>query len=452
VTARLRERSPLLGVLGIGLLLVLAPVRAHPEVVTTDLFIVPEGQPIGEDVYVAATEGRVEGTIDGDLVILAGAVTISGRVTGNVLALGAGRVVVASGGRVDGSLRVAAREVAVSGSVGGDVAATAMSTTIDGNVARDVIAFGGTLRIDGRVGRDVRGRVLDGRVAGDVGRDVDLAVERLTVTAGAHVAGDLLYRSPTAAGIAPEAVVAGQTIRLPTRSNFVFGVILTLLQIVGFLGFLVVGILVLWLARHTGAGAVAMMRLHPWRAVVVGVAAAVAVPATLLLLSATLVGLPLAVVVLLAVVVALVLGPVPAVTALGEVVLRGRGGLFGAFLLGAVAWRLGIWVVPVFGGVLYLVALVWGTGAWLLAAWEERSREAPGRELLPASMRVVEEIPPDWEPPLPPAPPSAAARGDVGGPAPGDFPEEEGEERPEPPPGPARGEDTDDWGLPRHGR
>ncbi len=38
-------------------------------------------------------------------------------------------------------------------------------------------------------------------------------------------------------------------------------------------------------------------------------------------------------------------GAVPAVTALGNLVLVRRGGLFGAFLVGAVLWRLGIWLL-----------------------------------------------------------------------------------------------------------
>ena len=56
---------------GLALLFALAPlgVSIAPSVVTTDLFIVSEDEPIAEDVYVAATSGRVEGRVDGDLVI-----------------------------------------------------------------------------------------------------------------------------------------------------------------------------------------------------------------------------------------------------------------------------------------------------------------------------------------------------------------------------------------------
>ena len=69
---------------------------------TTDLFIVSEDEPIAEDVYVAATSGRVEGIIDGDLVITAGSLSISGSVAGDVVALTSGTVRVEPEGRVEG--------------------------------------------------------------------------------------------------------------------------------------------------------------------------------------------------------------------------------------------------------------------------------------------------------------------------------------------------------------
>jgi MFS family permease len=123
-----------------------------------------------------------------------------------------------------------------------------------------------------------------------------------------------------------------------------------------------------------------------------------------LLLAVTLVGLPVAAVLLFGLLVGFVFGPVPVVTALGDRLLRGRGGLFGAFLLGAVLWRLGIWLIPVVGGVLFLVALVWGIGAWVMAGWQQRRVSRPESELLPPAMgRRDEPVPEGWDYPLPPS-------------------------------------------------
>lgn len=377
-----------------------------PTVVTTDIFIVAEDRPVDEDLYVASTSARVEGTIDGDLVITTGRLTITGEITGDVLALSSGRVLVEAGATVAGSVRTLAPQVVVEGSVGDDLLSTAASTTVtsSGSVARDVIVFGGTLDLSGTVGRDVRGRVLSASVDGIVGRDVDVAVDMLTIGPNAEIGGDLLYRSSRDASISTSAEIRGQVVELPSQSNFLFGVILTLANVVGTLAFLVAGIFILWLLRNTGARAVGIVIVHPVRSFFVGVAAMIAGPLLVLVLAFSLVGLPVAAVLLFGLLVALVFGPVPAVSALGDRLLRGRGGLFGAFLLGAVLWRLGVWLIPLVGGLLFLVGLVWGVGAWVMAGWQVRKAATNGSDLLPPAMRKQDdEIPDDWEYPLPPS-------------------------------------------------
>jgi len=380
------------------------PVLA--SIVTTDIFIVREQDPITEDVYVASQSGQVEGMIDGDLVIFTGDLTISGVVTGDVIAVSSGVVRVTADGDVRGSVRATAREVVVDGAVGDDVAAAAIAVELgdDGSVGRDLIAFGATLDVAGSVGRDVRGRVANVTISGVVGNDVDMTVSRMGITAGAVVGGDVLYHSAGEASISEEATITGQTVRLASSPNFIYGIILTLANIVSLLAFIVLGFVLLWLFRHTSSAAVSAAWKRPVRSLLVGVVAVVAAPLLVVLFAATLVGLPLALALAALVVFALVAGPIPAVAAGGDRLLRGKGGLFGGFLLGALLFRLGIWFIPWVGGFLFVLGLVWGVGAWLVGAWDQRSRNGDS-ELLPSAMRVAEdELPDDWEFPLPPAP------------------------------------------------
>ncbi len=392
----------------VALLFAVAPLLAAiaPSVVTTDLFIVGEDEPITEDVYVASTSGRVEGLIDGDLVITTGDLSIAGTVTGSVLALTSGTVLLEEGGVVEGSIRTATPQVQIDGEIGDDLFVTGLGAGIGptGVVGRDVIMFGGTLAIDGSVGRDVRGRLLNASVSGTVGRDIDLAVQRLVIDAGATVAGDVLYRSTNDALISA-GTVSGQIVQLPAQSNFIFGVILTIANIVGFLAFVVSGFVLLWLFRATGAAAIEAVEKHPLKTLGVGVATLIGAPLLMLLLAVTLVGLPLAAVLLVALLLALVFGPIPAVGAAGDLILRRKGGLFGGFLLGAVLWRLGIWLIPFVGALIYLAGLIWGTGGWVLAAWRLRKTRPVEREALPEALTVKEDdIPEDWDYPLPSSP------------------------------------------------
>ncbi|MEN8235874.1 MAG: polymer-forming cytoskeletal protein, partial [Actinomycetota bacterium] len=381
----------------VALILALAPVIA--SVVTTDLFIVGEDDPITEDVYVVSSSGRVEGTIDGDLIISTGDLIISGTVTGDVHALTYGSVHVAEGGIVEGSVRTVTPQVQIDGEVGKDLFVTGISAGIGetGSVGRDVIAFAGTLTIDGTVGRDVRGRLVNASISGAVGHDVDVAVQRLQITSGASVDGDVLYRSTIEADVA-SGTVGGQTVHLPAQSNFIFGVILTLANIIGFLAFVVSGIILLWLFRATGSAAVEAVQKHPIRTLLVGLLTLIGAPIAILVLAATLVGLPLAIVLLIGMMLAFVFGPIPAVSAFGDLLTRRRAGLFGAFVVGAVLWRLGIWLIPIVGGLLYLAGLVWGTGGWVLAAWRIRKVRPADREALPEALTVKddEDLPEDW--------------------------------------------------------
>lgn len=382
------------------------------SLVTTDLFIVTAEGPVNEDVYVTSMSGEVEGVIDGDLTIFTGDLTISGRVTGTVTVFSSGSVVIEPTGRIDGSLRGAAVNVTVRGDVGDDLFVSAASVVVDrtGTVGRDALVFGGTGRIEGDVGRDVRGRTMRLVVDGTIGGDLDVATQKLELGSSASVGGDVLYRSPLGADVPPGTSIGGTITRLPTQSNFVYGLILALVNVVGFLGFLVAGLVLLWMLRGSSARAVGVVLTRPIRSLLVGLLTVLVLPVSIVALGVTLVGLPLAALLVLVSIALFIVGPIPAVTALGNRILFKRGGLFGAFLIGAVLWRLGIWLIPVVGGLVYLIGLVWGVGAWVLGILATRRFDPIPVALLPESLIAEQQIPLDWEPPL--APGFGAQRGE----------------------------------------
>ncbi len=397
----------------IGVFAVVIPsITTFASLVTTDLFIVSKDDPVDEDVYVTSMSGKIDGVIDGDLVIFTGDLTISGTVTGTVTVFSSGSVVVEPTGRIDGSLRGTAVSATIGGQVGDDVFLTAPSVVVtpSGIIGRDAMIFAGTGRIEGVVERDVRGRTMRLVVDGTVGGDLDVATQKLELGPTAMIEGDVLYRSPVEAGIASTAAIGGTTTRLPTQSNFVYGIILALANVIGFFGFLVAGIVVLTVLRGSSTRAAAALVTRPIRSLLIGFVTVVVLPAGVALLAVTLVGIPLAVLLVLVGIALFIIGPIPAVTVLGNRILLKRGGLFGAFLVGAVIWRLGIWLIPVVGGVVYVIGLVWGTGAWVLGAIATRRADPVPVALLPESLIVAPTVPPDWEPPLAPqAEPEVAA-------------------------------------------
>ncbi len=391
--------------LGLALIGVMLPLRGVVgDIVTTNIYVIAEDEVEAEDAYVASSTARVDGIIDGDLVISTGALTISGTVTGDVFVLSQGTVRVT--GDIGGSLRGIAREVIIDGSVGDDVTVLAVATRASGTIGRDVLVFGGSVTVDGEVKRDVAGRMLSVVIDGKVGHDVDIAVGRLTLGKTAVVDGDVLYRSGSDADVATTAQVASQFERLPTRGSFGVELVLTIATILGFFAFLFSGVVLLWLFRSTAPRAITAIEERPLRAAAVGVGAIIVLPVFVLIFTLTLVGAPVALALLMLLALSLLFAPVPAVAALGSKLLRGRWGLFASFFVGAIIWRVGIWLIPLVGFGLYLGALAAGLGGWILAIWDQRKDTPLAVDLLP---RPTPEVaagaipsPVDWDAPLAP--------------------------------------------------
>ncbi len=428
---------------GLGLVAVLAvalpSITTFGALIATNHYIVRSHDVVVEDQYVTATSVQIEGLVDADMTIFTGSLIITGEVTGTVTVFTSGTVTIAEGGSIGGSLQGVAASVHVSGAIGGDVFVGAAPIVVDstGVVGGDLMAFGGMLTVTGEVGGDVLGYMLRTTVSGSIGRDLDIATQSLDIEAPAVIGGDVLYRSPADAEIDPDAEIAGTITHLPTQGNFLFGVILTLANVVTFMGFLVAGLIALWMFRTSSSRAVGRMLTRPIRTLLVGLATVIAGPVVIVLLAMTLVGLPLAVIGVMFAGIAFIIGPVPAVTALGNRILFNRGGLLGAFVVGAVVWRLAIWLIPAVGGIIYLIALVWGIGAWVTGFAATRRGDPMPPVLVPASIVVKEEIPQEWTPPL-------APRRDEPLPPPeeSDAPSDDTETPIVPP------EETDDWGLP----
>jgi cytoskeletal protein CcmA (bactofilin family) len=461
-----RRSTPKPRFYALGLVAVLAvmlpTMTTFAALVTTDRYIVRAGETVAEDQYVTSTLAFVEGVIDGDLTIFSGSVTITGEVLGSVHVFTVGTVTVADGAHIGGSLRGTAGTLRVEGTVDGDVFVAAGSVNIDpsGRVGRDVMGFGGGLTVSGDVGRDVRGRTFRAEISGDVGGDVDIATQGLDITGTAVIDGDVLYRSPSDANIDEDAQISGSITRLPTRGNFIYDVILSMATVVSLLGFLVAGMVALWLFRSSSSQAVGSILRKPLRSFLVGFLTVIAFPAAVLFLAMTLVGLPLAIVGVLIGGIAFIIGPVPAVTALGNRVLWNRGGIFGAFVVGALLWGITIWLIPVVGGFVYVIGSIWGIGAWVMGFTAVRRGDPVPPNLLPASMMATDEIPDDWVPPLAPRPSEPVVE-DTGTGAvdeDGDAQVDSNQQAPETrlptseeesPPEADAPPETDNWGLPK---
>jgi len=332
--------------------------------------IVTEDDVVAEDLYALGGRTIIEGIVQGDLVVLSGEVIVTGTVEGDIVGLvwGPARL----SGEVGESVLLAALQLEAAGRVGADLTTLVGEATVGAEVDRDLLLIGGSAEVTGSVGRDVRVQAWRLSVDGQVGRDVVARVDDMVLGDAARVAGDVTFRASDEVRVSDTATVGGGLVQAQVLAPVWARAVTRLVGWLSVLGFLVAGVALFWLFRGTAPRAVGVARERPWRSVLVGLGVLVLPPLLAIPLFLTLVGLPVAVLLLLFWVVGLFLGPIPAVAAAGESLLRGRGGVLGGFVVGALLWRAGLWALSLVAALLYLIPLLVGLGAFTIAAWEAR--------------------------------------------------------------------------------
>lgn len=327
----------------------------------TDTFVAGDsarvGEPVSGDLVAAGGELRIDAPVLGDLVAIGGVLRLDGKVSQNLYA-GGGHVT------LEGALARNARVAGGNVSVG-------PHATINGNAS----LAGGRIEMLGSIGGYLQaagGHVyIDGRVDGDA----EVASGQLELGPQARIGGKLSYRGAAPLVQHPSAQVAGGIERLemelrrgPDRKA---GPALFGLWTLGLMAS--AAVLVLALPGFFGRTSEAARRRFGW-SVLWGFLALAAGPLAVIVLLATVIGVPLALIALLVYLVLMLLGYIAAGIALGDGVLargwasraahRGWRALFatlGVLAIGVVA------LIPWLGGLVAFLALITGMGALLMA-------------------------------------------------------------------------------------
>lgn len=151
-----------------------------------EVIVIGKGEVIEDDLYVGASQIKVEGTVKGDLLGMGGVIIIesTGVVEGDLIVAGRG---VEIKGTVKDDVRAAGAVVKLSqgAQIGGDFVAAGYTVEIapDSVVGGDLTAFGGGVIMAGLVKKDVMvaagGLQLNGEVQGDVNAEVGPPEEQM---------------------------------------------------------------------------------------------------------------------------------------------------------------------------------------------------------------------------------------------------------------------------------
>jgi cytoskeletal protein CcmA (bactofilin family) len=322
---------------------------------------------IDEDVYAAGETVTIDATVVGDVVVAGGDVTVSGKVSADILAAGGevritadvGDDVRAAGGEVEISARIVDDLIVAGGEI-----TTTSATTVGG---RTWLA-GGEIEVGGRLGRELRAAGGTITVSAEVNGDVELMGDTLRIEPGAVIRGDLVYRTEGDITIDENATITGSVIRKPLPYDegpgVTGGVIMSVLTVL-------VSVLLL---SHLFPGfvgtAVETLRTKTGKSLLTGLVLLIVVPMVVVLLFVTAVGWLAGVVLLALYLVAIALS-----TLIGIRMLTDIGAQRFKLDLTVSWWRLAaavavtavlvaiIGLIPLVGGLLWLLLLLGGLGA-----------------------------------------------------------------------------------------
>lgn len=336
---------------------------------------------LGDDI-------KIDG--EGDTVAIGGDVTVEGA-QGDVAAIG-GDIVITK--EVKGDVGIAGGDVTISARVRGDagVAAGNFHLTREGVIEKDLGVAAGQAVIEGTVkgGAGIAGG--DVTVSGTIEGDLEVRGGDVTIAEGARIGGKLLVRGPNEPKVAAGATIGGgvEYIYVPRgaiiwNDAIVHGGLFALLA-VGLMSIavmaaaaLVIGLFLVLILASFSERTVEAFRGRPLTSFAAGIGVVVLLPLAFVLLAATVIGIPL--VILLAPLYPfwLLLGFVGGAIGLSRLPFGERTPSRGMQLLalfGALVVMALVALIPFVGQVLLTILFLMGTGALTLALF--RNGEGKG--------------------------------------------------------------------------
>lgn len=316
----------------------------------------------GGDVAVIGGDVEIKAEVTGDIGVVGGDVRIAAPVRGDV-GVASGNFILAPEGLVEGDLGVAAGEAVIDGTVRGDAGIAGGTVTVSGVVEKDLEVKAGEVII--KDGARIGGRLI---VKGP---------KEPTVAPGATITNGVEYTYvPEGAFVWDDAIVHGGLFALLAISVMSF---LLLAPIA-----LVIGLFLVLIMASFSERTVEAFNGQPVSSFFAGIGVVVLLPLAIVLLAATIIGIPLAILLAPLYPFWLLLGFVGGALGLSRLPFRDRVPSKGMQLLALLVALLAIAVlawIPFVGHAVLTVLFLMGTGALTLALFRNgEGQSAPAAQ------------------------------------------------------------------------
>ena len=350
----------------------------------------PSGSIVSDDLYVWGRKVTIDGSALRDVVGASGEFTLNGLINGN-LNLAARKTTI--NGPIGRSVRITGQHVTINSTIGGDVVVFAASVTIGPNatISGDLIVYAADVVVDGAVQGDVRGGGNEVSING-------LVKGAITINAGSMNTADLTptpaavstqtpvtqSQAATPSGSPATAVAVAQTQNqtpTPAQTTPTFsksrtspGQIAAYYRWFQFAAAIVSTIVLILVLPKTTRNVAGTIRSTPFAALVAGILALAIVPLAMLLLTITIIGIPLAMVVAMLMICAAYLSQVFAGVAIGQLITNrlhwgpGRLPTLAAGVMGVcLLWIVRSLPIPIWNFTVAFVVALAGIGGIVLA-------------------------------------------------------------------------------------
>ncbi len=340
---------------------------------------VEKDQIISESLFVGGNSVTIEGTVDGDLFCGGQNVVISGTVNGDVLCAGQNLRV---SGTVNGNTRIAGQTVSLDGFILRNVNALGQTISIapSATISGELLFGAQALDLAGFVGKTLFGGGQQITISGVVEGDVNVEAEKVVLDEGAQVAGALRYASKQIATIADSASVSGEVVRsepkyadpedekrraAPVKPAWPVSTFPAIVL------HMILGCIVVALFPKYAKRVSATLVDNPVIMALKGALAMFVIPAASIILMITIIGIPAGLLGFILFGLALSVSRLFVALVVGEKLLeqfseKNMGNLYAQVLVGVpVLWLL--IKMPLLGGLLSFIVVIWGLGGVLWA-------------------------------------------------------------------------------------
>ncbi len=357
-----------------------APLTASAyEVKTGNTITVSKDQVVEGNLYAAGQSVVIEGKVKGDVVCAGQTVTIDGEVYGSVICAGQ---VVSVNGKTKGSVRVAGSSVNTNGEAAQNIMAFGANVDM-GDKAKagwDMLVAAATANIRGEVGRDLHGAADTVNIFGKVGRNVNFELggtadgkPNLVINDKAKIGGSVTYASKDEAEIISGAEVKGEITRKEPKyavTKEAAALAWMRWKIYSIFAALIIGLVLISFWRKESEKTAELMLDKAGASIGYGLLILFITPLLAILLSVTLIGFPLAVILLAFWVIALMVSKILTGILIGISLLekfwpKEKGSIIWAMIIGVIVVQI-IISLPIIGWLAYLFAMLWGLGGVFL--------------------------------------------------------------------------------------